>query len=94
MSKQLDELLYQAVGTPVGRQVGAWQSFEETPVKKIREAGRKFMSSHAMPSAQEQVLIDQANEMVTAFLKAYNDFESKVWKPFEQSVSKKKIDWK
>jgi len=94
MTKQIDELRYQAVGTPVGRQVGAWQSFEATPVKKIREASRKFMSSHATPSAQEQVLIDQADEMVTAFLKAFNDFEAKVWKPFEKSVSKQKIDWK
>ena len=90
----VDQVRYEALGTPEKRQVGAWQTFDLTPAKKIRQAEAKFMSSHALPSAQELELIDQARSMVNEFIKSYESHLTKVWKPFKAKVNAQKIDWK
>lgn len=94
LSDQIDALRYEALGQPVKRQVGAWQTFEVTPVKKIRQAEQKFMSSHAMPSVQEKELISEARVMVEAFIKSYEAYLVNTWRPFQKRVSDQKIDWR
>jgi hypothetical protein len=94
LSKTIDLVRYQALGRPEKRQVGAWQSFEETPVKKIRGAEQKFMSSHTMPSMQELELIEQAGEMVNAFIKQYETHFNQSWLPFKKKVNGQNMDWK
>ena len=92
MSK-IELLKYEAIGTPVNKQVGAWQTFESTPVKKIREAERKFMSSHAMISGQELLLIDQSEQMVETFLTSCEAFYAASWSPFVTKVADQGLTW-
>ena len=89
----IDHLRYQALGTPETRQVGAWQSFEVTAMTKLREASRKFMSSHQMPSDQELELIDQARTMIVDFTKHFDTFIKDTWIPFEAKIKEAKLDW-
>lgn len=94
LAGKIDLVRYEALGQPVKKQVGAWQTFEETPVKKIREAERKFMSGHAMPSEQELESIKQARKMVNSFIQSYQNHLTKAWEPFKAKVDAKKISWK
>lgn len=94
LSKGIELLRYKATGTPETRQVGAWQSFEVTPMSKLREAQRKFVSSHQMPSAQEMDLIDQARAMVDAFGEEFDDHMKETWKPFKIKIKEAKLGWK
>jgi len=94
LSKEIDLLRYQAIGTPETRQVGAWQSFEVTPMSKLSEAKRKFRSSHQMPSAQELDLINQARTRVDAFSQIFEDYMKDTWKPFETRIKGAKLGLK
>ncbi|MEM7296691.1 MAG: hypothetical protein AAF391_00325 [Bacteroidota bacterium] len=93
LMKGIDRTKSEALGSRTKKQVGAWQTFEVTPVKKIREAERKFMSSHTMPSVQEMKLLEDAEEMVDAFLEAYETYLSESWNPFVQKVEEAGIEW-
>jgi len=94
LSAAIDLLRYQAIGTPETRQVGAWQSFEVTPMSKLSEAKRKFRSSHQMPSAQELDLINQARTRVDAFIQVFEDYMKDTWKPFAAKIKEAKLGWK
>jgi len=89
----IDQLRFQAIGTPETRQVGAWQSFEVTPMSKLSEASRKFMSSHQLPSEQELYLIKEARKMVTVFDQAFDTYIQNTWKPFESKAKEAKLGW-
>lgn len=89
VSKALNAVRYEAFGVPEYRQVGAWQSFEETPLSKLSEAGRKFMSSHQMPSNQEYALIKEAEEMVLDFVQDFEDYQNSTWESFKTKVEMK-----
>lgn len=89
----INRLKAEATGKPNVKQVGAWQSFEVTAVSKIREAERKFMSSHAPISDQERVLIQQSEEMVNAFVVSMKQYLKHTWKPFVEKVQARGIDW-
>ncbi len=93
MIGKIDSVKYLAIGQPVGRQVGAWQTFEVTPIKNIREAERKFMSSHSMPSNQEFRLIQKARESVDVFMEAYSQYVSEIWVPFCERVEEEGLTW-
>ena len=90
---EIDQLSYKALGEPVKKQVGAWQSFEMTPMKKLSEASRKFMSSHQLPSAQEFELIEAARQMVNAFLMDFEKHMNMTWKPFTAKVTELGFNW-
>ncbi|MDT0607607.1 VPS10 domain-containing protein [Croceitalea rosinachiae] len=94
LSKEIDLLRYQVLGTPEPRQVGAWQSFEVTAISKLKEARRKFQSSHQMPSAQELELIDEARTLVNAFGDLFEDYLKATWKPFEAKIEERKTERK
>ncbi len=89
----VNRLKAEAAGKPNFKQVGAWQSFEVTAFSKIREAERKFMSSHATISEQELLLIQQSKEMVDDFVVLYDQYISEKWEPFVSKVKGKGIDW-
>ncbi|NQZ79374.1 MAG: hypothetical protein HRT61_25125, partial [Ekhidna sp.] len=86
MITKIDQLRYQALGKPVEKQVGAWQTFEVTPVKQIRAAERKFMSSHAKPSDQEYALITEAESAVIKFNEKTRSFMNDTYQPFMERV--------
>ena len=94
LTKEIEQLQYKVLGQPVGKQVGAWQTFEVTLAKKIREAERKFMSSHQLPSDQEKELITQSSQMLQEFLGSFFTYLGDHWRPFEAKVSELKVDWK
>ena len=91
--EQINELRYKALGTPETRQVGAWLSFEETAMSALGDAGRKFMSSHQMPSEQEYALIEAAGKMVSDFEAAYAAYVQQVWEPFRANTSDIRFKW-
>ena len=93
LSTKITQLRYKAMGTPETRQVGAWQSFEVTPMSQLKEARRKFQSSHQMPSVQELELIDQAREQVKAFERLFEDHMEENWGPFRTAMKKVRPDW-
>jgi hypothetical protein len=94
LSEEIDRVRYQAIGTPETRQVGAWQSFETTPMRKIREAKEKLMSSHQMPSAQELELVQQARTMVNAFGNVFERHMKNTWAPFMAQIQAAQLGWK
>lgn len=93
LSKKIKQLRYKAMGTPETRQVGAWQSFEVTPLSQLKEARRKFRSSHQMPSAQELELIEQAQKGVVSFEKHFEDYMKNSWKPLSTKIKARNPDW-
>ena len=93
LSGAIDQLSYKAIGQPITKQVGAWQSFQVTPMKKLSDASRKFMSSHQMPSDQELMLIEEARVMVNAFFKDFEEHMNTAWKPFTAQVTELELNW-
>lgn len=94
LSKEIEGLRHQATGTAETRQVGAWQRFEVTPMSKLREAERKFMSSHQMPSTQELDLIEQARRLADEFGQAFENHRKDRWAPFASKIKEAKLGWK
>ena len=94
LSEEIDLVRYQAIGTPETRQVGAWQSFETTPMRKIREAKEKLMSSHQMPSAQDLELVQQARTMANAFGNVFERHMKDTWAPFMAQIQAAQLGWK
>lgn len=89
----INRLKNTVTGKPVTKQVGAWQSFEVTAISKIREAERKFMSSHAPVSDQERLLIRESEDLVNDFVKSFDQYLTDTWEPFVTKVREKGIDW-
>jgi photosystem II stability/assembly factor-like uncharacterized protein len=94
LSEAIERIRHQAIGAPETRQVGAWQSFEVTPMSKLREAQQKFMSSHQMPSPQEWELIKQAQTRVDAFGEVFQRHLKDTWEPFMAKIEGTKLGWK
>lgn len=89
----IDRLKIMVTGAKQRKQVGAWQTFEITPGKKIREAQRKFMSGHSLPSDQELLLIEESRAMVDALVTSFEQYTSEIWEPFVDKVRELGIDW-
>ena len=92
--RQIRMVEYMALSKPVDRQVGAWQSFEETATSVIRKAERKFMSSHTMPSNQELELLRDVKTVVWMFNAVCEDKVNSEWNYIKRQVAEKGIDWK
>ncbi len=82
-----------ALGKKPEKQVGAWQSFQITSASKIREAEKKFISGHSLPSSQELQLLDDAEKLVTKFQQSVLDFEKEHWNPFKKQASQINFEW-
>ena len=63
-----------------------WKSFEVTPLSKIREAQREFMSGYQLPSTPGHELINAAEEIVDDWTKKCVVFEKVKWKGFARKV--------
>lgn len=90
---QLQDLKDQALGKRPDKQIGAWQSFEVTPASKVREAEKKFMSAHQLPTNQELKIIEDAKKMVDNYILNYESFHDNQWMSFKKQVEQMEIKW-
>ncbi len=88
MKDSLKSLREKAFGTRPAKQVGAWSSFQVTAVSKIGDASDKLRGRTYEPSAQDKVLIHEAEQLSEKFVKEVDVFFSKRWKPFQNRIEK------
>jgi photosystem II stability/assembly factor-like uncharacterized protein len=88
MKIHLQTLRAEGQAKPLGRQVGAWQSTENTPFAQIEAILMMTAARTTLPSPQHFERLGQAESAVSAFGQKVDTFLNTTWKPFELRFGK------
>jgi len=75
-----------AKGKRPDKQVGAWQSFETTAYSKVSDARQALQARLYMPSSQDKMLVQQAEQLVNDFQQKVKAFYTEDWLNYRQAV--------
>lgn len=75
------------------KQVGAWQSFEVTPVSKLSDAEQVLRARLHLPSSQDMELLEEAEGLVNEFAKTVDAFYASEWPAYQKQVEVAKLSW-
>lgn len=93
MKTRLQSLRAEGQAKPIGRQVGAWQSTENTPFAQVEAMLMIAAARTSLPSLQHLEQLEQTAAAVTAFGQKVDHFFQNAWKPFELRFGKAHAGW-